>query len=138
MLAGSRLIKLSHCKYVLSFIKREEWGDPWVAKWFSTCVQPRAWSWSPGIESHIRFPAWSLLHCLCLCLCLSASLSLSLMNKWIKSLKKREELLKWWNQEPWRWWNQASSRWIKFHRVQLRAIEDYSSSWKRIEKIREM
>ena len=35
-------------------------GDPWVAQWFSACLWPRARSWGPGIESHIRLPAWSL------------------------------------------------------------------------------
>ena len=36
-------------------------GNPWVAQRFSTCLWPRAWSWSPGIESHVRLLAWSLL-----------------------------------------------------------------------------
>ena len=44
----------------------------WVA-------QPRAWSWGPGIKSHVKLPAWSLL----LRLPLSLSLSLSLINKLI-------------------------------------------------------
>ena len=35
--------------------------DPWVAQRFSACLWPRARSWSPGIESHIRLLAWSLL-----------------------------------------------------------------------------
>ena len=48
-------------------------GDPWVAQQFSTCLRPREWSWSPGMEprdwapgwspgmeSHIELPAWSL------------------------------------------------------------------------------
>ena len=26
---------------------------------FSACLQPSALSWSPGMESHIRLPAWS-------------------------------------------------------------------------------
>ena len=50
-------------------------GDPWVAQWFSACLPPRAWSWSPRIESCTRLPAWSLL------LPLPLSLSVSLMNK---------------------------------------------------------
>ena len=36
-------------------------GDPWVAQWFGTCLLPRAWSCSPGIESCVGPPAWSLL-----------------------------------------------------------------------------
>ena len=52
-------------------------GDPWVAQWFSACLWPRVWSWSPGIESHIRLPAWGLL------LLLPVSLPLSLCLSWI-------------------------------------------------------
>ena len=52
-------------------------GDPWVAQWFGACLWPRAQSWSPGINSHIGLPAWSLL----LPLPLSLSLSLSTTNK---------------------------------------------------------
>ena len=51
-------------------------GDPWVAQQFSDCLWPRAWSWSPGINSHVRLPAWSLL------LCLPVSLPLSLCLSW--------------------------------------------------------
>ena len=36
------------------------WADP-VAQQFSACLQPRAWSWRPGIKSHVGLPAWSLL-----------------------------------------------------------------------------
>ena len=54
-------------------------GDPWVAWWFGACLWPRAWSWSPGIESHIGLPGWSLL--LPLPVSLPPSLSVSLMNK---------------------------------------------------------
>ena len=50
----------------------------------------------PGIESHVRFPAWSLL----LPLPVSLPLSLSLMNKKIKSLKKGKLL----NAFVSRWW----------------------------------
>ena len=50
--------------------KEQPLGDPWVAQQFSACLWHRAWSWSPGIESHIGFPAWSLLLLLCLCLSL--------------------------------------------------------------------
>ena len=31
-------------------------GDLWVAQWFGACLWPRARSWRPGIESHIRLP----------------------------------------------------------------------------------
>ena len=30
--------------------------DPWVAQRFGTCLWPRARSWRPGIESHVRLP----------------------------------------------------------------------------------
>ena len=50
-------------------------GDPWVAQRFSVCFWPRARSWSPGIESHVRLPAWACFSLL-LCLCLSLSLCL--------------------------------------------------------------
>ena len=73
----------------VSINNEKELGDPWMAQWFSTCLQPRAWSWSPRIESHIPFS-------LCLCLCLSLSLSLSLCLSWIIFLilkeKEKEEL----------------------------------------------
>ena len=36
-------------------------GDPWVAQRFSACLWPKARSWSPGIEAHVRLPTWSLL-----------------------------------------------------------------------------
>ena len=58
-------------------------GDPWVAQQFSTCLQPRAWSWRPRIESHVRLPEWSLLFPLPVSLPLSLSLSLSLCLSWI-------------------------------------------------------
>ena len=45
--------------------------DTWVAQRLSICLQPRAWSWSPGIESHVGLPAWSLLFPLPLSVCLS-------------------------------------------------------------------
>ena len=35
--------------------------DAWVAQRFRACLQPRVWSWGPGIESHVGLPAWSLL-----------------------------------------------------------------------------
>ena len=54
-------------------------GDPWVAQRFGACHWPRARSWSPGTQSHVRLLAWSLLLPLPMSLCLS--LSVSLMNK---------------------------------------------------------
>ena len=51
--------------------------DAWVAQRSSICLQPRAWSWRPGIKSHIGFPVWSLL------LPLPVSLLLSLCLSWI-------------------------------------------------------
>ncbi|CAD7690724.1 unnamed protein product [Nyctereutes procyonoides] len=58
-------------------------GDPWVAQQFSACLWPRARSWSPGIESHIRLLAWSLLlpPPVSLPLSLSLSLSVSIINQ---------------------------------------------------------
>ena len=35
--------------------------DPWVDQRFGACLWPRACCWSPGVESHVRLPAWSLL-----------------------------------------------------------------------------
>ena len=70
---SSPLPSLPMCGFHL---KRQECsGDPWVAQWCSTCLQPRVWAWSPSIGSCIRLPAWSLLLPLPLCL------SVSLMNK---------------------------------------------------------
>ena len=70
-------------------------GDPWVAQQFSACLWPRVWSWSPGIESHIGLPAWSLLLPLPVPILLSLSLSLCLswINKW--NLKKKRKLHTW-------------------------------------------
>ena len=62
-------------------------GDPWVAQQFSTCLWPRARSWSPGDESCLGLPAWSLL--LLLPVSLPLSLSLSIMNKIFKKNKKQ-------------------------------------------------
>ena len=57
--------------------------DPWVAQRFGACLWPRARSWRPGIESHIRLPVHGACFSLCLCLCLSLSLSLcvTIINK---------------------------------------------------------
>ena len=49
----------------------------WVAQQFRACLQPRVWSWGPGIESRIGLPAWSLL----LPLPVFLPLTVSLMNK---------------------------------------------------------
>ena len=56
-------------------------GDPWLAQWFSACLQPRVPSWSPGVGSHVGLPTWSLLLPLPVSLPLFLSLSFSLMNK---------------------------------------------------------
>ena len=63
-----------HGRWILS---QESWsfGDPWVVQRFSTCLWPRAWSWSPRIKSRIGLPAWSLLLPLPMSLPLSLSLS---------------------------------------------------------------
>ena len=61
----------------ISYIKKRNLGDPWVAQWFSICLWPRAWSWSPRIKSHIGLPTRSLL----LPLPVSLPLSMSLVNE---------------------------------------------------------
>ena len=43
------------------YFKIHHLGNPWVAQRFSACLWPRRRSWSPGIESRIGLPAWSLL-----------------------------------------------------------------------------
>ena len=55
-LLGLLLLKIvtSWCLY-LSQIEMAL-RDPWVAQQFSACLWPRARSWRPGIESHLRFP----------------------------------------------------------------------------------
>ena len=67
-----------------SFLNMELW-DTWKVQQLSTCLWPRAWSWSPGIQSHIGVPAWSLF------LPLPVSLPLSLCLSWInkQNLKKK-------------------------------------------------
>ena len=62
-----------------------------MARRFGACLRPRVkeeWSWGPRIESHVGLPEWSLLFLLPVSLPLS--LCVSLMNKWIKSLKKKK------------------------------------------------
>ena len=56
-------------------------GDPWVAQWFSACLWPRARSWRPGIESHVRLPVHGACFSLYPCLCLSLSLSLCISQE---------------------------------------------------------
>ena len=70
---------LSHLGCPNIFKLKGVFGDPWVAQRFGACLQPRACSWSPEIESHVRLPAWSLF--LPLPVSLPLSVSLSLMNK---------------------------------------------------------
>ena len=53
-------------------------GDPCMAQRFGACLWPGARSWSPGIESRVGLPAWSLLLPLLLPLPVSLPLSLSL------------------------------------------------------------
>ena len=65
-----------------------------MAQQFSACLWPRARSWSPGIESHVGLPAWSLL----LPPPVSLPLSLSIINKSI--LKKKGEYVKIHNKYP--------------------------------------
>ena len=57
----------------------KNYGDAWVAQRLGACLWLRARSWSPGIESHVGLPAWSLL--LPLPMSLPLYLSVSLMNK---------------------------------------------------------
>ena len=68
-------------QYGTFYIKNSRNRDPWVAQRFSACLWPRARSWSPGIESHVGLPAWSLLLPPPVSLPLSLSLSMSIMNK---------------------------------------------------------
>ena len=52
---------------------------------FSACLQPRAWSWRPGIESHVRLPTWSFLLPLPVSLCPPPT-PRSLCLSWIKKI----------------------------------------------------
>ena len=56
--------------------------DAWMAQRLNVGLWLRAWSWSPGIKSHIGLPVWSLL------LPLPVSLPLSLCLSWINFFKK--------------------------------------------------
>ena len=73
-------------KSPLTFLlKNSKFRDIQVAQRLGICLWLRAWSRSPGIESHIGFPARSLLlPCLCLSVSLSLSLPVSLKNKVFK------------------------------------------------------
>ena len=51
--------------------------DAWVAQWLSICLWLKLWLQGPGMESHIEFPAGSLL------LPLSMSLPLSVCLSWV-------------------------------------------------------
>ena len=73
---------------VLYHLKTAISGSPWVAQWFSACLPPRAWSWGPGIESHLGLPAWSLL----LPLPVSLPLLLSVFQ-WINKILKKKKAL---------------------------------------------
>ena len=66
-----------------SFKSPCDW-DTWADPWLSVFLRLRSWSRGPGIESHIRLPAWSLL------LPLPVSLPLSVCLSWInnKNIKK--------------------------------------------------
>ena len=57
-----------------SLTYNEKGRDPWVAQRFGACLWPRARSWRPGFESHVRLPVHGACFSLCLCLCLSLSL----------------------------------------------------------------
>ena len=66
--------------YINKLYLKPSFGGAWVAQWPSDpCLWPRARSWSPGIESHIRLPEWSLL--LPPPVSLPLSLSMSIMNE---------------------------------------------------------
>ena len=53
------------------FSLKDRLWDPWVAQRFGACLWPSAWSWRPGIKSHIGLPVHGACFSLCLCLCLS-------------------------------------------------------------------
>ena len=75
----------SHYIHVTNFcFKWSYTRDTWLAQQLSVCLWLRAWSWSPGIKSHIRLPAWSLL------LPLPMSLPLSLCVSWINKIFKNK------------------------------------------------
>ena len=59
-----------------------------MAQCLSVCLQLRAWSWSPGIQSHIGLPASPSDYvtasvCVCLCVCVS--------HEQTKSQKKKKQ-----------------------------------------------
>ena len=59
-----------------------------MAQRFGACLWPRARSWRPGIESHVRLPVHGACFSFRLCLCLSLSLSVTIKNKFKKIRKK--------------------------------------------------
>ena len=63
------------------FLKPFLAGDPWVAQQYGIWLWPRARSWSPAIESHVRLLAWSLLLLPSVSLPLFVPLSPSLYHK---------------------------------------------------------
>ena len=57
----TRLVVGSKVTAILTFtIRRLELRSPGGSEVWHR-LQPRVWSWRPRMESHIRFPAWSLL-----------------------------------------------------------------------------
>ena len=71
--------------------KKRKTRDACVAQELSVCLWLRAWSWRPGMESHVGLPAWSLRLPLPVSLPLSLSLS-TINNKSLKKKKQYEEL----------------------------------------------
>ena len=67
----------NHQKFNQHWDQNQEYRDPWVAQRFDPCLWSRARSWSPGIESRVGLPAWSLLLPPPVSLPLSLSLCLS-------------------------------------------------------------
>ena len=65
-----------------------------MAQRFGVCLWPRASSWSPGIESHIRLLAWSLL------LPLPVSLPLYVCLSWINKIFFKKSFPKYFSVEP--------------------------------------
>ena len=67
-------------------INRTRWGIEKDRRFLGGSVvqrglQPRVWSWRPGMESYVRLPTWSLLLSLPVSLPLSLFLCLSWINK---------------------------------------------------------
>ena len=107
--------------------KRIEARDPWVAQQFSACLWPRARSWRPGIESHVRLPVYGACFSLCLCLCPSLSLCATIINK--KKELNRIEL----NRKESNRLNQKESNQIELNRKELNRSKSNRIKSKRIE-----